>query len=855
MSKAVVVPECIQNLPVSNGSTLADCLRILTVTLGLFIFLNSFSNSIYAQAADEAGVKPFATLQGGAVEDINLSNHTLNLHPTLVSYPQRGGKLEFKLVVNYTNATWQEKEICLPGIPKTCNWLWFPDSGGGAKINVVLSRGIPFFFTQPLNTTTNPPQAYFVRLSDGSTHPAGQIGSNLYETLDSTGILLNTSTGDIISPDGVRANGSSFVITDPNGNQITQTSSGWVDTMGRNIPGPPGTNGNIASGGVSTTDFSHCTGQLPIDSAATWTVPGPSGEGPTTYKFCFVKVHVFTKHWSIDDSTHSEMNNDEVEIQSIVLPDLSTWTFDYSQPDANGINWGDLVKITYPTGGSISYVWQTSHGCSVSETFNDASFRAVTQRLVDANDGSGPQKWQYSGSTVTDPLGNDTVHTYTNLSGCSFYETQTQTYNGSQTAGDLIQTVTTEYSWTLNPNTATGNPPPTPTAINVVAKSRTTTLANGLVKKTSYTYDPGFTYTPAGGGSLTALYGKVISQVDSDWGQGSAGQPLRETDTQYQFLTDSTGAYRNAGLLETPNSVIVKDGAGTIAAKTTFGYDETYKNISTQPSGITTQHVGVATPRGNRTSTTRWVLLGNTPITSHTIPYDTVPYADLSDPQTLNLYSYVRNSAVARFDADEHFRTSAGSADSQPCSDGTDQCSFPNDNTTIAWNDASNTATITQSLGTKTVNEDGTVTYSITTTTVTYSTATGHEGEFLGGSTQRESFKMSCDCAMGERMNTNADGTHFHDPHDYGPRSISAGTALKTFGVDMITRATTPQIGFHDKGLFAQTTGHDMAQHPFKYGAIAAGAASLPVSAVSAVGGAVLGVIGLIDSIVDDATH
>jgi RHS repeat-associated protein len=34
----------------------------------------------------------------------------------------------------------------------------------------------------------------------------------------------------------------------------------------------------------------------------------------------------------------------------------------------------------------------------------------------------------------------------------------------------------------------------------------------------------------------------------------------------------------------------------------------------------------------------------------------TVPYADFGDPQSLNLYSYVRNSPVSRFDPDGHFQ-------------------------------------------------------------------------------------------------------------------------------------------------------------------------------------------------------
>jgi RHS repeat-associated protein len=43
---------------------------------------------------------------------------------------------------------------------------------------------------------------------------------------------------------------------------------------------------------------------------------------------------------------------------------------------------------------------------------------------------------------------------------------------------------------------------------------------------------------------------------------------------------------------------------------------------------------------------------------------EAVPYADLSDPQTLNLYGYVRNNPMVKEDADGHCNLSA---DNETC--------------------------------------------------------------------------------------------------------------------------------------------------------------------------------------------
>src|SRR5258708_29047917 len=91
---------------------------------------------------------------------------------------------------------------------------------------------------------------------------------------------------------------------------------------------------------------------------------------------------------------------------------------------------------------------------------------AGARRTVNDNNGHSYQ-WTYSygtvvnhliSNTVTDPLGNDAVHTFTDLDGvCAFYETRTQIYQGTGTARQLLKQVETGY-YTISLRLETGEP-------------------------------------------------------------------------------------------------------------------------------------------------------------------------------------------------------------------------------------------------------------------------------------------------------------------------------------------------------------------------------------------------------------
>ncbi|HWW15450.1 MAG TPA: RHS repeat-associated core domain-containing protein [Candidatus Dormibacteraeota bacterium] len=130
----------------------------------------------------------------------------------------------------------------------------------------------------------------------------------------------------------------------------------------------------------------------------------------------------------------------------------------------------------------------------------------------------------------------------------------------------------------------------------------------------------------------------------------------------------------------------------------------------------------------------------------------TVPYAVFGDPQSLNLYGYVRNDPVSRIDADGHGDVHLG-ADEQ-CNTN-NYCQHNSDSSTSAQNQVitlspvtgpvvvnqanqTATATTSQSTATITTNSQGnsTATIATITTSVTVSTAAVNSGQVLSGSTQ-----------------------------------------------------------------------------------------------------------------------
>lgn len=252
-----------------------------------------------------------------------------------------------------------------------------------------------------------------------------------------------------------------------------------------------------------------------------------------------------------------------------------TWTFQYNDRDPgdpSNINYGNVTQIGLPTGGTISYAYGMYSLCGDSPIITPVS-RGIISRTVNANDGTGPHTTSFNYGAVTDPLGNTTVHTFTNLGGsCSAYETQAQFYSSS---GQLLKTVQTAYTYKQNPE-STGSNDGVTTVVSVLPTTVTTTLDNGLVSQVVNVWDTNL--------NSGYSYGSLLQKREYDYGNGSPGPLLRRT--VYSYLAFNNSAYLAANMLDRVASITIYDGAGNEVSQTTYGYDET----TPAASGISINH-------------------------------------------------------------------------------------------------------------------------------------------------------------------------------------------------------------------------------------------------------------------------
>ena len=387
-----------------------------------------------------SGYRPFGSYQHGDVDRIDLSNGRPIIDIPLISYPQRGGKLQLNYVLRYhspIHSVTGNSEVlggmtgCIPSVfGGGC--IVFPwDSGFGG----VLETGAVSASTTCIGGA---PYSYdceaVVSTADGS-HPMAPIASNSYRAVDGTGYRLDLPLAFptnlsgpspdfshvITDANGVRywvsSDLSATVTEDANGNQIVGGSgNGVTDTMGRVVPasaGFPVPFPSIWPSGIGTTDFRDCSGPLPFVGAITWNPPGING-GSYSLKFCFVSISEIMP--ADQYNFQSNYSTTAIQLQSVVLPNKTTWTFQYATDGS-----GNLSQITLPTGGTISYTWINPTYPTSPEYV--AFPAAVATRTLNPNDGTPSAEWQYHYTRVlgqdfpvvtrvTDPTGVDTVHTF-----------------------------------------------------------------------------------------------------------------------------------------------------------------------------------------------------------------------------------------------------------------------------------------------------------------------------------------------------------------------------------------------------------------------------------------------------------
>lgn len=609
------------------------------------------------------GLQAYQSYHGGDVDSISLSNGNVTVRLPLISYPQRGDKLKLSYALVYNGKGYSIQKDCAGGPP--CVWWWtedYVDPFNGAGVlgyfGIVDEQDVQQSARIVLVPTNGwiggKPYTFMVwDTPDGSSHPGGLAsgipGVSGQLSLDGSGFIsgydynyacsskcyTTDSSGIIYYPAGTAGNSQPqrIIREDSNGNQILATNTGsYIDTVGRTIP-------SLVSGSST-----GCTGPLPTYSAYEWQLPGINGSS-LPYVFCYAQVPINIPALG----SAQGLTGTDIKLQSVVLPNHQTWTFEYSSRNAGdpqSVNYGDLTKITFPTGGTISYTYQL-----ISWSAGNSGSMWVKSRTVDANDGKGPHTWNYAFTmlgygpcpvptmtTVTDPLGNDSVHTYSGLPGCSPYETLAQDYQGPASSGNLLKSVQTSYRYV----DGSGYFYPQ-TALSVFPTSKTTTL-NGSISSTEnfqYCCDVPVATVPVGG-TTTVSYGLKSDDQITSYASSGTGPLLREEATTYQFQNNA--AYTSANMLSLIASETTLDGTGQVS-NTTYNYDEsgylTASNLSSNEFTTTP----LQSVRGNVTTTTQWLNGGSSP-QSHTNWYDTGEVYQAIDP-LLHTTTYAYSSTYA----------------------------------------------------------------------------------------------------------------------------------------------------------------------------------------------------------------
>jgi RHS repeat-associated protein len=500
---------------------------------------------------------------GSLNDDVNLFSQDVSYSIPLLSLIGRGG-LNLNLMLTYNSKVWIKSgsTIYLDGEQ---GW---PAPGwrlGFGRIDGVYSGPDSY-------------NHYYYIAPDGSVHDLRYTSSSsLYESIDSTYLDFNDSTGILRLRDGTQITfalqGSSggYVlptqIKDRNGNYITINYSGTgqqissiVDTVGRTTNFSYNGDGTLASisksgfGNASRTwSFSYSSLALSYSFATSLTVNAPTS----------VKV-----------------------LSSITFPNSTLQTFSYN--GYGQLTEADIKSSSSTARGKFLVSWNSAPGGGWTDS--------PTPATIGNNDGSTTNTWSLSfgtyATTVTDPASVATTTTFIN-SGSWDDGLPSQTQVGSTAL------MTTANTWGNDGN-----------SINQRITRIITTL-NDINQQSKVETD----YTSYGNSSEIREY---------DFGSGSPGSQLRKTD--YTYVTDSNYASRH--ILGLPASIIVYNGSGTAKSRMTFTYDSASLSSATGTSnhddtnygtgftyrGLVTSVTGyadAATPSGSVTHSATYDMLGN----------------------------------------------------------------------------------------------------------------------------------------------------------------------------------------------------------------------------------------------------
>jgi RHS repeat-associated protein len=593
--------------------------------LFLFSLVCFFVSSALSQQAEQ-GLYPGITYDSDILGNVNLTTGTVAIKHSFLSLPQwKGFSGIGDLQLNYNTPAWTLQITCDAdnddGGGNTCSAQWLPSDNSNFSV-VPQIDSVTSWWATMLYDSNSDPTGWELQAStpDGGIHTLVPIGSS-YRSIDGTNLILNSTATQLTDPNGTVyiANVPSGTLI-PNVNNYTQQaeySLGYPMTAtnihGQSLsylPGPlptpqyayPDSLGRFWIS-QETSDYTGCSGPLPIGDAYILSVQDQQKEQHPIVKECLVAIPVvtaFNQCHGYDPCDFSDMGSQTPGfVQSLVFSPNGSWTSgnawtflygrtDFSSPDY--VNYGVLTGIQTPQGGTVTYNMQPVEGNLIAQS-----------RTLNAGDGSGNQVTTYTYNSLTSTtVGNpDTTTTVHSFDVGSRAETAIVFQDGN---GTTVKSVSKTYTSVYDPYQGESYPP----AANSYETSETESWPNGISCATQKYYPTVYSYTvtfPEHGNpnpptiSGTAPNGEAATESTYDCSSGS--NPPLLSSVQHNWM-DSQTAYYNLNLFGLPQQDTQSDGSGNNVSQMTYNYDQN----------------GEPGPVGDLTSVSQWLNTGGAISTS-----------------------------------------------------------------------------------------------------------------------------------------------------------------------------------------------------------------------------------------------
>lgn len=545
---------------------------------------------------------------------INVANGNVHLEIPLATFTQRGNLPPLSIKLVYDSRIWRINQ-------NVSTYSWQPNNIFDSMAGWRLSIGAGGYTYQASPGACSTQFQHFAFVDNHGTqhvfpfktiqYPSGCSGtatasasgyatdsSGYYATVTNyTNITIYDGNGvQIYHYDGTLPNVGEV---DANGNSITYSGTQADPTITDSVNRSPitvTTNGNTIQYGILTT-----------------------GGGRNTFTVTTEPLSVNTAFAQQDVQ---EFTGTLTAIQSIELPDGTSYQFSYDANQSWPGEYGELTGINLPFDGGVgsdvafgwgsffdSYQnvnrWITSYGGPEGST-------TFTPKVLTQCSGSTKVGCQEQ-MTVTRASGDATVYTLTLNNGA--WNTQTDYFKGSATTGTKEMTTVTGYDWTnsCDPAICQG-------AQWVTASYSQVTLDDvGQTSKTLFTY-------------AQPWIGKPSKVQQWDYTAGTpGGTPTRETDYTYGYTVNG------AALVTQENAYF----NGAAFGQTIYNYDQ---GTPTATSGLP-QHQSVSGPRGNLTSVTAGLPGGSQITTSFSYDDAGMLISSTDANQNTTSYSYMCEDA------------------------------------------------------------------------------------------------------------------------------------------------------------------------------------------------------------------